>query len=146
MATRLIEQLTAAWESGREMLAEEVLADHPGAAEDRDLLFSLLYEEICLRQKAGQESASVHVLKRFPQWRTELELLVDCHHLLEMDRSPPFPEVGERLGDFQLLVELGLSLRGFRPVDEIVLLVRIVHVVVEEPRPFERADVRVPRR
>jgi serine/threonine protein kinase len=112
MATRLVEQLTAAWESGREMLAEEVLADHPGAAEDRDLLIPLIYEEICLRQKAGQESASVRVLKRFPQWRTELELLVDCHHLLEADRPPLFPEVGERLGDFQLLAELGRGARG----------------------------------
>ena len=112
VAARLIERLTTAWADGRQVLAEEILANDPAAGDNRELLIQLIYEEICLRQQTGQESASIRVLHRFPQLRSELELLLDCHRLLEADPPPALPEAGQQLGDFRLLAELGCGARG----------------------------------
>src|SRR5205807_2341713 len=45
---------------------------------------------------------------RFPQWRRQVQALLECHHLLAPALAAPlFPAEGEVLGDFRLLTELG---------------------------------------
>jgi prepilin-type processing-associated H-X9-DG protein len=41
-----------------------------------------------------------------------LQALLEAHSLWEMVQNPPFPEVGETLGEFHLLEELGRGARG----------------------------------
>src|SRR5204863_4386204 len=49
----------------------------------------------------------------FPQWKSELQVLLHCHRLLdEPSTIPDFPEVGQTLGDFKLLGELGRGALG----------------------------------
>ena len=71
----------------------------------------LIYEEICLRQETGQETASVEVVQRFPQWREQLQDIL-CHAWPRRPSPPRFPEVGETLGGFRMLAELGHGIRG----------------------------------
>jgi serine/threonine protein kinase/Tfp pilus assembly protein PilF len=71
----------------------------------------LIYEEICLRQETGQESASVEVVQRFPQWREQLQDIL-CHAWPRRPSPPRFPEMGETLGGFRMLAELGHGIRG----------------------------------
>jgi serine/threonine protein kinase len=53
------------------------------------------------------------LVRRFPQWQTELEVVLDCDRLLGAAPGPPaFPEPEEALGEFLLLAELGRGARG----------------------------------
>src|SRR5262249_24503336 len=70
------------------------------------------YEEICLRQEFRQETSRDEVLQRFPQWKGQLEILLDCHKVLEAGAMPRFPRAGESLRDFHLLAELGRGRQG----------------------------------
>ena len=73
----------------------------------------VIYEEICLREERGDKVSAAEVVRRFPQWRQELEVLLDCHGLLSVLPVPPdFPGVGERLGGLELAAELGRGTEG----------------------------------
>jgi tetratricopeptide (TPR) repeat protein len=114
LAARLVEEMTTAWHQGRQPRAEEFLARHPDLFTAPAAAVQLIYEEICLREEAGQEQAAQEVAARFPQWRAELELLLDCHRLLQQPAlaRPAFPEAGATLGDLRLVRELGRGAKG----------------------------------
>jgi tetratricopeptide (TPR) repeat protein len=96
------------WRQGERPLPEEFLARHPGLWDHPEAAADLLYEELCLRQEYGPEVPAEQVLARFPQWRSQLELLLDCQRLFgPLPVAPRFPAAGEALGDFLLLAELG---------------------------------------
>ncbi len=108
-----VKQLAAEWESGRVTSVEQFFAAYPQACVDSEIAVRLIYEEFCLRQEAGQEADPCEVLNRFPQWRSKLEIVLDCHQLVHTARSAPeFPSLGEQLGEFRLLAELGRGAEG----------------------------------
>lgn len=109
----LVQQFVAAWEAGRCASVEQFLADQPLAGTDPQLAVRLIYEEFCLRQEAGDAVEPASVLARFPQWRAELQLVLEWHASLQTaDDCPVFPVTGERIGEFQLLAELGRGAEG----------------------------------
>jgi tetratricopeptide (TPR) repeat protein len=114
LAARLVEELAAAWHDDRRPPAEEFFARHPELLASPAVASQLIYEEICQREEAGQAGAAAQVVARFPQWREELEVLLDCHRLLQRPElaGPAFPEAGEALGDLRLARELGRGARG----------------------------------
>jgi serine/threonine protein kinase/Tfp pilus assembly protein PilF len=99
------------WHEGEQPLAEEYLSRHPELCGQPDAVVRLIYEEICLRQERGQETASMEVVQRFPQWREQLEDIL-CHPYPKRLQMPRMPEVGEALGGFRLMAELGHGIRG----------------------------------
>jgi serine/threonine protein kinase/lipoprotein NlpI len=99
------------WHEGEHPLAEEYLARHPELCGQPDAVVRLIYEEICLRQENGQETASMEVVQRFPQWREQLEDIL-CRPFPKRLSLPRMPEVGESLGGFHLTAELGHGIRG----------------------------------
>ena len=111
--TRLIEEFAAAWAGGERPPAETFLERHPSLTVRPDAAIRLIYEEVCLRQSEGQDVPLSELVRRFPQWQTELEVVLDCDRLLAAAPGPPvFPEPEEALGDFLLLAELGRGARG----------------------------------
>src|SRR5262249_56482551 len=53
------------------------------------------------------------VLRRFPQWQPQLQVMMDCYQLIESGAATPsFPVGGEMLGDFHLASELGQGASG----------------------------------
>ncbi|HVC98043.1 MAG TPA: tetratricopeptide repeat protein [Pirellulales bacterium] len=108
----LIVELNERWALGERPRAEELLARHPELAGRPEAAVELIYEEICLRQQHTTAPTPSELFSRFPQWRAQLELLLDCHRLLEESPAPSFPRAGETLGEFQLLTELGRGARG----------------------------------
>jgi eukaryotic-like serine/threonine-protein kinase len=101
----------AAWRRGERPLAEEFLARDPELGDEAAI--RLIYEEFCLRQEAGIETDPAEFARRFPKWRAELELLLDCHRM--MGPSPALealPSVGEILAGFRLHAELGRGVSG----------------------------------
>ena len=104
----LIQEFERRWRRGERPSVEEFLRLHPELNDEPSAAVELIYEEICQRRHAGETVSEEQIATRFPQWRSQLELLWDCDRLLQDGASEPkFPAVGETLGDFSFLAELG---------------------------------------
>jgi eukaryotic-like serine/threonine-protein kinase len=106
-----VQAMASAWARGERINVEEILERHPDLKTEHAV--RLVYEDLCLRREAGEDVSTAEVVSRFPQWRDELELLLDCDRLLgPLSRTAILPEVGEQLGPFRLLAELGRGASG----------------------------------
>jgi serine/threonine protein kinase/tetratricopeptide (TPR) repeat protein len=113
LAAALVGEMIYRWRRGECLLAEEFLGWHPELWEHPEAAADLIYEELCQRQEYGREISTEELLRRFPQWRSQLEVLLDCQRLLgPRSTAPQFPSAGESLGDFLLLAELGSGGHG----------------------------------
>jgi serine/threonine protein kinase/Flp pilus assembly protein TadD len=111
--TALAEEMAARWRRGERPPAEEFLACHPEIRDDSDAAIDLIYEEFCLRQEFRLPARAHEFLARFPQWREQLAAMLGFHRILEpATAEPALPAVGDMLGDFRLLAELGRGGRG----------------------------------
>jgi serine/threonine protein kinase/tetratricopeptide (TPR) repeat protein len=112
-AAETLGDMAAAWHAGARTPAEEWLRRRPDLAARTDVAVRVIYEEICLREELNETVESDEFYRRFPQWREALEVVFECHRLV--DAPPPpvrFPNSGERLGDLELLCELGRGAVG----------------------------------
>jgi serine/threonine protein kinase len=109
--SRQVQAMASAWSRGERISAEQLLASYPGL--DDEAAIRLIYEEVSLRRDSGQDIATTEVLNRFPRWKDELEVLLGCDRMLRpFSRVAMFPNVGEDLGPFRLLAELGRGASG----------------------------------
>jgi serine/threonine protein kinase/Flp pilus assembly protein TadD len=113
LADRLAEEMAAAWQRGDRRPAEDYLEQYPELLGTPEEAVRLVYEEVCLRQEGGEEVAPLELARRFPGWADELAVLLECHRLMRsrLDQVA-FPGVGESLGDFRLVAELGRGSQG----------------------------------
>src|SRR5262245_8142197 len=113
VAAQLAEELAARWRHGERPGAEEFLARQPELGDRPEAALALIYEELCQRKEHGEspEAAVAAVQARFPQWQAQIEALLACHRLLEPDRDE-LPAVGDIVGEFRLLAELGSGAMG----------------------------------
>lgn len=101
------------WCQGEQPATEAFLNQHPELWQQPEAAVELVYEEYCLRQAAGQGSVEADILRRFPQWAGPLRVLLDCHRVLHSGSDrPAFPAVGDTVGGFRLLADLGRGSRG----------------------------------
>ena len=113
MAARLVDEMAQRWRRGERPLAEEFIARCPEPVHQPQAAADLICEEFSLRGELGAEMPVDAFLNRFPQWRNQLEVMLDCQRLLEpQQRNPQFPSAGEALSDFLLLRELGRGIQG----------------------------------
>ena len=106
-----VQAMAVAWARGERIKVEEILERHPDLKTEHAV--RLVYEDLCLRREAGEDVSTAEMVSRFPQWRDELELLLDCDRLLgPLSRAAILPEIGEQLGPFRLLAELGRGASG----------------------------------
>ena len=110
LADELVDMMADDWKRGLRTTAEEILAGHPGL--DDEAAVRLVYEEACLRRESGLEVVTSEVVRRFPRWGAELEVMLRCDRLMRPVAAVELPEIGERLGDFDLLAELGRGATG----------------------------------
>jgi serine/threonine protein kinase len=112
LADRLAAEMRNRWQNGERPLAESFVDAHPELGDHPGAIGELIYEEVSLRRELGEADGSSAVLRRFPQWRTQLRVMLDLRDALDAEVRTEFPEPGERLGEFQLLEELGRGTRG----------------------------------
>jgi serine/threonine protein kinase len=113
LVDRLVDEMSSAWRRGERPQAEDYFETHPELLDHVADAVRLVYEEVCLRRESGQEVTAEDLSLRFPNWAEELALVLDCHRLMESQLTPPsFPEVGDRLGEFRLIAELGRGTHG----------------------------------
>jgi serine/threonine protein kinase/tetratricopeptide (TPR) repeat protein len=108
----MVQELRRRRAQGERPLVEEFFSRNPEVLQEPSAAIDLIYEEICLREQNGDQNVWEDTFQRFPQWRDELQALRSCHRLLQPTAVPRFPEVGETLGEFRLLAELGRGARG----------------------------------
>ncbi len=109
--SRQVQAMATAWSLGERVTAAELLAGHPELGDEAAI--RLIYEETCLRRESGQDVDTSEVVSRFPCWKHELEVLLGCDRMLRpFSRIAALPEVGEDLGPFRLLLELGRGASG----------------------------------
>ncbi len=112
-AQLLVDELARAWRDGQSLRIEELLQRHPESVDQSDVIIPLIYEELCLREESGEVVQRQEYARRFPRWREQLEMLLDCYELLAFpSRNVRFPDIGETLGDFELIAELGRGAAG----------------------------------
>ena len=101
-------------ESGEPVRVEWYEERYPGLGDD--VLLALLYEEFCLREEAGQAPGLGEYEERFPKLAPQLCEILEIHEWVgstesqSLPASPsdaPFPEVGQTIGGFRLVEELG---------------------------------------
>jgi eukaryotic-like serine/threonine-protein kinase len=109
--SRQVQAMASAWSRGEHVSAEQLLAGHPTMGDEAAI--RLIYEEVCLRRESGQEVATTEIVNRYPRWKDELEVLLGCDRMLRpFSRVAMFPSIGEELGPFRLLAELGRGASG----------------------------------
>lgn len=113
LAERLADDLAERWSQGERPATEEYLQRNSQLAERPDLALELVCEEIYQRRLAGLTANASQWVERFPQWRSQIEMLLACDALLESESPEPrFPRPNEKFGDFQLLEQLGRGAHG----------------------------------
>jgi tetratricopeptide (TPR) repeat protein len=112
-AVVLAQRLAASWQRGVCCQAEDLLAEHSVVARNPRAAMRVIYEEVCQRQERGQDVALAELRERFPQWQDELAVILDCHRLLDLaPAGARFPDIGDTLGQFRILTELGRGAMG----------------------------------
>jgi eukaryotic-like serine/threonine-protein kinase len=102
-----LREMEAAWRDGLQTPAESWLDRDPQLRAQPEVAVRIIYEEVCLREELGELVDSAEIYRRFPQWHDALEVLLDCHRLVQPGPAPAsFPQAGQRLGELQLLSEL----------------------------------------
>ncbi len=108
-----LEAMAHNWHSGRPRPAEEWLGEYPELAADPESAVRVVYEEFCLREERGERVEQTELFGRFPQWREQLAVVLDCHRLLRQDPEPEkTPAAGQSLGELRLIEELGRGALG----------------------------------
>ncbi len=111
-AAQFRDQLQRTRQFGHGISAAAFLAQNPHLVADPEAAVRIIYEEICYHQEKGHDFDLDAFLDQFPDQRAQLQILLDCHRLLDPLLPPQFPEVGETLGEFRLLAILGQGAFG----------------------------------
>src|SRR5713226_441460 len=62
---KLVQEFRGLWAKGEQPTAAEFFSRHARLLDDPDTALDLIYEEICLREGAGQEGVWEEVVQRF---------------------------------------------------------------------------------
>ncbi len=113
LGVQLARELRRLWRHGARPTAEELLNQHAELLDSPEAAIDVIYEEYCLRQSAGEVDADQDILRRFPQWRAPLQVMLECHRVLQPSGAvPDFPTVGDTVSGFRLVEVLGRGARG----------------------------------
>ena len=113
LGEQLGREMRQRWRRGERPLAEEFLDRHAELRQSVEAAIDVIYEEFCLRQAAGETDVEQELLRRFPEWREPLRVMLDCHQLLRpTGPTADFPSVGDTVGGFRLIAEIGRGARG----------------------------------
>jgi eukaryotic-like serine/threonine-protein kinase len=108
LVERLADKLVHDWHAGKRLRVEDLLVPHPELYDNPEAILELLSEELHLRQETGASASLAELMDRFPRWPSQVRALLECHELLAVSlASPHFPNVGEQMGEFEILDELG---------------------------------------
>lgn len=103
---RLAEDMVIRWRDGERPITETYLDRFPHFRNCAEAVLELIAEELALREEYREPTCLADLNRRFPQWSAQIRALVQCQSTLGT-QATLFPAVGEDLGDFHLVSELG---------------------------------------
>ena len=118
----LLKHQRQAWRRGEPAPVEAYLAQQPGLRDDPEAVLDLIYQEIVLREEAGEAPRLEEYLSRFPYLAPQLELQFEVDGALEPGtltrspvettlwpghRTPPAPATLPTVPGYEMLGELG---------------------------------------
>jgi serine/threonine-protein kinase len=74
------------WQKGDRVAVESYLALHPRLYADQTIVLHLVYNEVLLREAAGERPSLEEYVRRFPQLAGQLSPLFEVHRALESDQ------------------------------------------------------------
>ncbi len=145
----ILAEFTSHWERGEAPSITEYLSRlRPARASDAA---ALIYHSYCLAEAAGLDPDPTDFIERFPEHGRSLERLFSLHRAFDTSQlqlwadPATLPEVGDEIGPFLLLRELGEG--GFARVflaeqsdlDHRLVVVKVSTRITPEPRLLARA-------
>ncbi|QDV33281.1 serine/threonine-protein kinase [Tautonia plasticadhaerens] len=106
-------ELRRRFSEGRRPAVADFLDALPELREDSERMLSLIYEEFCLREEAGEAPSPDSFCERYAPWRDSLASQLNYHRMLSqavgvLPGTPPrFPEPGEHFLRYRLRSVLG---------------------------------------
>jgi hypothetical protein len=76
------------WRRGERVQAESYLAQWPVLRADEERALDLIYQEVLLREEAGEAPALAEYQERFPHWAEALQLLFEVHRAVPPAGAP----------------------------------------------------------
>ena len=112
LVDRVKEELRARYARDQRPQAREYLDRFPRLCGDPELAVSVIYEEFCLLEEAGERPDPEEFCQRYPQWGDSLglQLRVDCELTQVAKCAPParpMPEPGDTFQGFRIDSILG---------------------------------------
>jgi hypothetical protein len=77
------------WRRGDQVPTESYLAQWPTLRADEERALDLIYQEVLLREEAGEAPTLAEYQGRFPQWAEPLQLLFEVHRAVPPAGAPP---------------------------------------------------------
>jgi eukaryotic-like serine/threonine-protein kinase len=118
----LLKHQRRAWRGGDRALVETYLAQQPTVRSNIQAVLDLIYNEIVLREEAGESPPLVEYLVRFPELAAEIRLLFDVEQAIDGEPAarsandltlsagmlaPPVPPRTPSVPGYEVLGELG---------------------------------------
>ena len=140
----ILAEFSSRWERGEAPSIEEYLA-RLGPAPTSDAAV-LIYHAYCLAEATGLAPDPADFIQRFPVQGPSLERLFSRHHAFDPSQVPPWgeramlPEVGDEIGPYRLLRELGkgglarVFLAEQSDLDYRLVVVKVSTRITPEPR------------
>src|SRR5262245_51135236 len=82
---------SAAWQRGDRVRLEDLLVRYPHLADDHNAVLDLIYNEVVLREAAGEKPVLADYLTRFPHLGDDLRLQFEVDQALTIDNLPTPP-------------------------------------------------------
>jgi eukaryotic-like serine/threonine-protein kinase len=86
LVQQLVADLRQRRRQGEPVLVESYLEQYPTLRADAEAAVDLIYNEILLREEAGEEPVLAEYVRRFPQWANQLQLQFEVERALQPDR------------------------------------------------------------
>lgn len=112
LVSQLADEMIARWHGGEYPHAEEYFDRHPELWLHPEVALELIAEELALREEHGRNISIEEIAGRFPLWRQQVETVWQCQQTLHRKPDTRTLSVGDELGGFRLVNELGRGANG----------------------------------
>ena len=107
LLARLLAEQRARWERGDRFLVETYLHQHPALEGEADAILDLIYNEVFLREQAGETALLAEYVERFPRLSAPLRMQFAVHQAIQAPEASVDGPTGPEVPGYEILGEIG---------------------------------------